>query len=116
MSKQPFPPTHLYLWSRDEKIQKISGASGADFWLPQISVDGRRVLLTKTSSNLFAEMLGGFDCGNCGDSYSYTLIDIPSAKVIKELKPSWKCEDALSPSGHEIAELCGDTLRFYTEP
>ena len=116
MSKQPFPPTLLYLWSRDGKIQKISGASGADFWLPQISVDGRRVLVTKTSSNFFVAMLGGFDCGDCGDSYSYTLIDIPSARVIRAPKSGWKCEDALSPSGHEIAELCGDTLRFYPEP
>ena len=116
MSTRPFPPTNLYLWDRSGKVQKVSGSKGESFQRPQVSMDGQRVLISKTKGNFFREMLGGFDCGACGDSYSYLLLDIPAHKVIKELHPHWQCTDALSPSGHEVAELCGQTLSFFPEP
>lgn len=115
-STRPFPPSNLYLWDRSGKVQKVSGSEGDSFRWPQVSMDGQRVLVRKTKGNFFREMLGGFDCGACGDAHSYLLVDIPTHRVIKELHPRWLCTDALSPIGREIAELCGQTISFYPEP
>ena len=113
---KPFPPANLDLWNRSGAIHEIAGSSAASFSRPQVSLDGSRLLISKTKDNFLRELLGGFDCGLCGESYSYLFVDISSRKVLKQLRPNWRCEDALSPSGHEIAELCGQTLRFYAAP
>lgn len=113
MATTPFPPTNLYLWKTDGKLRKVRGSEAAFHTAAQSSLDGTRVLVTQTNVSFFLAMLGGFDCGDCGESYVYSVVDVPSARVILKHRQQWNCTEALSPSGTELAELCDGVIRFY---
>jgi hypothetical protein len=112
----PFPPTYLYIWKADGSIQKIRGPHADLYRSAQPSSDGKRILVTETDVNFFTAMLGGFDCGDCGESNHYSIIDVPSAKALFKRPSHWNCTQALSPSGKEIAELCDGIIRFLPVP
>jgi hypothetical protein len=112
MATTPFPPTELYLWKQNGEILKIRGSKAGFYSNAQLSLDGHRVLLTQTDINDFLVLMGGGDCGSCGESYYYSVVDIPSAKVLFKRKQAWNCSVALAPSGKEAAELCDGVIRF----
>jgi hypothetical protein len=112
MATTPFPPTELYLWKQDGAVLKIGGSKAGFYSNAQPSLDGHRVLLTQTNINNFLVLMGGIDCGPCGESYLYSVVDIPSAKVLFKRKQTWNCSVALAPSGKEVAELCDGVIRF----
>ncbi len=114
MATTPFPPTELYLWKQDGAVLKIRGSKAGFYSSAQPSLDGHRVLLTQTNINDLLVLVGGGDCGDCGESYFYSVIDIPSAKVIFKRKRAWNCTEALSPGGEEVAELCDGVIHFYS--
>jgi hypothetical protein len=113
MATTPFPPTNLYLWKADGTLRKIRGSNAGFYTSAKPSVDGKRVLTTETNVSFFMAMLGGFDCGDCGESNFYSVVDAPSAKVIFKHRQNWNCTEALSPSGKELAELCDGVIHFY---
>lgn len=116
MAKTPFPSTNLYLWKADGNLRKVRGSEAGYYNNAKPSLDGTRVLVTQTNFSFFLAMLGGFDCGDCGGSYLYSIVDVPSAKVILKHRQRWNCTEALSPSGTELAELCDGVIRFYSVP
>jgi hypothetical protein len=116
MATTPFPPTYLYIWISDGSPRKIRGTSAGFYTTAQASKDGNRVLVAYTYVNFFLAMLGGFDCGDCGESYHYSVVDIPSAKALITNRQRWNCKEALSPNGKEIAELCDGIVRFIRIP
>ena len=116
MATTPFPSTYLYIWKSDGSTRKIRSTSAGFYTGAQSSLDGNRVLVTYTDDNFFLEMLGGFDCGDCGESYYYSVVDIPSTKALFTHRQRWNCMEALSPNGKEIAELCDGIVRFIEIP
>jgi hypothetical protein len=116
MAKMPFPPTNLYLWKADGKLRKVRGSDSGFYMTAQPSLDGTHVLVKQTTVSFLGAMLGGFDCGDCGESYFYSVVDAPSAKVILKHRLRWNCAEAISPSGTELAELCDGVIRFYPVP
>ena len=116
METTPFSPTKMYLWKADGTSRKVRGSEAGFYTSAKSSLDGKRVLVTQTNVSFFGAMLGGFDCGDCGESYYYSIVDASSAKVILKHRQNWNCTEALSPSGKELAELCDGTVRFYPVP
>lgn len=116
MATSPFPPTNLYLWKTDGTTRKVRGSEAGFYTSAKQSLDGKRVLVTQTNVSFFLAMLGGFDCGDCGESYFYSVVDASSAKAILKRRQNWNCTEALSPNGNELAELCDGTIKFYPVP
>jgi hypothetical protein len=116
MATTPFPPTNLYLWKVDGTLRKVRGSEAGFHTSAKPTPDGKRILVTQTNVSFFGAMLGGFDCGDCGESYYYSVVDASSAKVILKHRQNWNCTEALSPNGKELAELCDGTIRFYPVP
>ncbi|HZY63402.1 MAG TPA: hypothetical protein VFE38_12855 [Edaphobacter sp.] len=116
VAETPFASTYLYLWKATGKLSKIHGSKAGFYTSAESSQDAARVLLTQTNVSFFGAMLGGFDCDDCGESYFYSVVDVPSAKVILKHRKRWNCTEALSPSGKELAELCDGVIRFYPVP
>lgn len=116
MAKTPFPPTNLYLWKQNGIVRKVRGSKTGFYSSTQPSLDGQRILLKQTNINDLLVLMAGGDCGDCGESYFYSVVDVPSAKVILKRRQQWNCTEALSPSGDELAELCDGVIRFYPIP
>jgi hypothetical protein len=112
MATTPFPPTHLYVWHPDGTAQQIGHTDSGSYTNAQVSTDGKRIFVKQTDNNFFRGMLGDFDCGGCGETYSYSVVDIPAMKAILKRPHRWNCEQAFSPDGSEIAELCDGVIRF----
>lgn len=113
MATTPFPPNNLYLWKSDGTMRKVRGSKAGFYTAAQSSLDGNRVLMMQTNVSFFGAMLGGFDCGDCGESDFYSVVDALTARVILKHHRNWNCNEALSPSGKELAELCDGIIRFY---